>query len=203
MDAINNNKYIFLIVAPSGTGKTEFCKILQEKHKLRSIASYTTRMRRYEGETGHTFVTKEEFDSLPNKVAYTLYDDNEYCATQEQVDNADLYVIDVAGVEYFKRTYKGTKKAIVVKLCASDLTRIIRMLQRGDSLDAVIKRLEVDEVEFADFKYDLSINAERSLKTMVLTFLIKTRLMPLSLLLNKISRRIDRFDDNIQSLMEG
>lgn len=203
MNKIKRDKYIFLIVAPSGTGKTEFCKILQEKHKLRSIASYTTRMRRYEGEIGHTFVTKEEFDALPNKVAYTLYDGNEYCATQEQVDNADLYVIDVAGVEYFKRTYKGFKRPIVVKLDAPEITRTARMMERGDKLHDIIKRLEVDEVEFADFEYDLFINADMPLKVMVLSFLFQTMIVPIGLWLNKISKRIDKFDERVLKLMEG
>ena len=197
------NKYIYLIVAPSGTGKTEFCKILQERYKLRSIASYTTRMRRYEGEIGHTFVTKEEFDALPNKVAYTLYDDNEYCATQEQVDNADLYIIDVAGVEYFFKTYKGNKKPIVVRLWASEITRMFRMTLRGDDMDNVERRLKTDQIEFADFDYDISINAEMSLDAMVVSFFMKTAIMPITIWIEKLNRYIDRFDKYVQAKLEG
>ena len=160
-------------------------------------------MRRYEGETGHTFVTKEEFDALPNKVAYTLYDGNEYCATQEQVDNADLYIIDVAGVEYFLKTYKGEKKPVVVRLWASEFTRMFRMLFRGDSLDAVNKRLDIDREEFADFNYDILINAEVPLRVMVGKFLFWKSLVPVAKVISKINKYIEKFDLYVQAKLVG
>lgn len=163
------SNYIFLIVGPSGTGKTTFTEALCEKG-YKTISSYTTRPARHEGETGHIFVSKEEFDDLENKVAYTLYNGNEYCATQAQVDDADLYVIDPAGIDYFKRTYKGTKKPIVVYLKCPEPVRILRMFIRGDSADAIDARITTDRVEFKDVVYDIKINANQTIELMVREF---------------------------------
>ena len=88
------DKYIVLVVGESGSGKSTICNLLTTRYGLKQVESYTTRPMRYEGESGHTFVNDAEFDALDNMCAYTVFDGYKYGATQEQVDNADLYVID-------------------------------------------------------------------------------------------------------------
>ena len=51
---------IFLIVGCSGSGKTTITEQLEQKYGLKSIQSYTTRPPRYDGETGHIFISNEE-----------------------------------------------------------------------------------------------------------------------------------------------
>ena len=101
---------IFLIIAPSGAGKTTLAGQLEKMYGLQSIQSYTTRPPRYDGETGHIFVSDKEFDELKDMVAYTEFCGHRYCATAEQVENNDLYVIDPKGVEYFRQAYHGNKQ---------------------------------------------------------------------------------------------
>ena len=103
------NKPLFLFVGPSGSGKTAVAEYLESTQGYKSVQSYTTRSPRYENETGHIFVSNDEFDKLQDLVAYTEYNGNKYCATSEQVDEADIYVIDVPGVEVFLKKYKNTK----------------------------------------------------------------------------------------------
>ena len=98
---------IYLIVGKSGTGKTTMVNRLQNLGP--QVQSYTTRPKRSEDETGHIFVTDEEFDKLQNICAYTEYNGYRYAATQEQVDDATFYVIDPEGVWYFVDHYKGEK----------------------------------------------------------------------------------------------
>ena len=50
---------IFLIVGCSGSGKTTITEQLEMKYGLKSIQSYTTRLPRYDGETGHTIISNE------------------------------------------------------------------------------------------------------------------------------------------------
>ena len=50
---------IFLIVGCSGSGKTTITEQLEQKYGLKAIQSYTTRQPRYDGETGHIFVSDE------------------------------------------------------------------------------------------------------------------------------------------------
>ena len=58
---MQKTKGIYLIVGKSGSGKTTLVEALK-KYGYTSIESYTTRPKRFEGETGHTFITEEEFD---------------------------------------------------------------------------------------------------------------------------------------------
>lgn len=152
-------KNIYLIVAPSGAGKTTIADILEKQYGLRSIRSYTTRQPRYEGETGHIFVTDAEFDDLKNIVAYTEFAGCRYCATAQQVDENDLYVIDPKGVEYFRKHYKGDKNVKVIFINSGVSARYERMVARAKSggvshaeaVDSALKRISNDAHEFYDY----------------------------------------------------
>ena len=137
---------LFLLVGPSGCGKTTVTEHLEAKHGETSIRSYTTRSPRYEGEDGHVFISTDEFDKLVNLVAYTKYNGNKYGTTEEQVDNATLYVVDIPGVETLLENYKNTERPIRVFYFDSTVaTRIKRMIDREDSDTAIIGRLLNDE----------------------------------------------------------
>lgn len=103
-------KNIYLIVGQSGSGKTTIVNCLEEKYGLKSIQSYTTRPKRSDDETGHIFISDEEYDKLTNIVANTEFCGYRYCVQAEQIDNNDLYVIDSVGVKTLKVLYKGIKK---------------------------------------------------------------------------------------------
>lgn len=142
---------MILLVGKSGSGKTTIAKNL-EHYGLKQVQSYTTRKPRYDGEDGHTFITMEEYMKLPDKVATTYFDGNYYCATQQQCEDADIYVIDPHGIESFKRNYHGRKKWITVYLDVNPFTRFSRMVKRGDSIFAALKRLRHDHRAFKHFK---------------------------------------------------
>lgn len=139
---------IFLIVGPSGCGKSTIVDELTHKYAYKAIKSYTTRQPRHDGEDGHIFVTDEEFDKLTDIVAYTEYDGHRYCATAEQIDNSDLYIIDPDGVGYFKEKYHGEKTPIVVGISCGSTTRTLRMLSRGDSEKDIDRRIAHDNGKF-------------------------------------------------------
>lgn len=154
-------KHIYLIVGCSGSGKTVIAEMLENKYGLKSIQSYTTRPRRSESETGHIFVTDEEFDNLTDLVAYTQFDKYRYCATAEQVENNDLYIIDPSGVEYFKNSYKGSKKPCIIYIESPIGVRYERMKKRaidnGASCDkaseTALQRIVNDASEFYDYEH--------------------------------------------------
>lgn len=135
---MNKFNSIFLIVGPSGSGKSTICDRLINSHAgLSQIQSYTTRPPRYIGEKGHIFVTDEEFDG------------HRYAATSAQVEENDIYVIDPAGVEYFRENYHGRKHVYVVGIWATEAARKKRMFLRGDPEDAIVRRLESDRAVFS------------------------------------------------------
>lgn len=141
---------ILLLVGPSGSGKTTVANLLSLRNGWRQVASYTTREPRYPGEEGHTFITEEEFRILKNLVAYTEYNGHRYGATAQQIDDCQIYVVDIPGVKSLAQNYKGERDVRVIILDVSEDDRRHRMHDRGDS-DAVIEeRIETDRVAFAN-----------------------------------------------------
>lgn len=139
------NKPLYLFVGRSASGKTSVANEL-EKLGYNQVQSYTTRKPRYESETGHIFVTKEEFDKLGELAAYTFYNGNEYGTTFEQLDECSIYVVDVSGVESLLRKYQNRdRKICIIYFDASVHTRINRMIDRGDCDTAIVCRLTEDE----------------------------------------------------------
>ena len=139
-------KPLYLFVGPSGCGKTTVTGLLETRHNEIAIRSYTTRKPRYKDEDGHIFISDNEFNELKNLVAYTNYNDNKYGTTEEQLDKASLYVVDIPGIETLLENYKNTKRRIRIFYFDSTVTtRIKRMLDRGDSDTAIVGRLYNDE----------------------------------------------------------
>lgn len=158
-------KNIYLIIGKSGIGKTTVSEYLHKKYNFKTVASYTTRPKRYDGEEGHIFVTKEEFDKLP-LLAYTKFNNYEYGATAELIQKADIYVIDIDGLKELTTNLKD-KKCVTIYLKANILQLIFRMFHRGDSLKRVIERIKHDKIAFKEvhrIKFNHYVNANKSLK---------------------------------------
>ena len=151
---------IFLIVGESGSGKTILVSSLEKQKKLKSIQSYTTRKPRYEDEYGHIFVSENEFNLLEGIVGYTEYNGNKYCATSQQVEENDLYVIDIDGVDFFRNAYKGNKNVRVIYIKSDIGTRFDRMVERGEkdglthsqASDIAVERYKNDIIAFQTAK---------------------------------------------------
>lgn len=143
------SKYIYLFVGPSGSGKTTVANALSEKYGWKLVDSYTTRKPRYINEKGHIFVDKAEFDALEDKCAYTFFDGNEYCATSTQVNMADIYIIDPAGIEYFAKHYTGHKLPYIIYFDVTPEVAIERMQKRGDNDGKIFQRVNNDKQSFS------------------------------------------------------
>lgn len=135
---------LYLIVAPSGAGKTTLADMLEKWRCLTQVQSYTTRKPRYSYEKGHTFISDEEFDALEDIVAFTNYNGHRYCATAKQLDRSDVYVVDIPGVESLLKQYGTDRKIIIFYLSASVHTKITRMKMRGDSDSKILERIHND-----------------------------------------------------------
>lgn len=157
---MNLDNYIFCLLGKSGSGKTTIANKLFEQYGYTQIASYTTRPPRTDHDTDHVFVSQKEYDNLPNKVAFTHFNNYDYCATQEQVDNANLYVIDPFGLAQLKRLYTGHKKIISIYIDVPMETCLDRMRKRGDNEDKIWERLRHDDDVFKGIlgKCDYAIN---------------------------------------------
>lgn len=152
-------KYIYLLIGESGSGKTTIANRLVKEKGLKQLWSYTTRPPRCEGEPGHIFV--KDFDPRVKCVAYTKFDGNHYWATQEQIEENDIYVVDPDGLLYFMLRYDGDKLPIVFFIDTTVRTRRRRMRLRGDSREMIRNRLRHDKVAFAAFRDSFRLSTER------------------------------------------
>ena len=139
------NDTLYLLVGKSASGKTTVANFLEKKHGFRQVNSYTTRPPRYEGEIGHIFINEEDFNELGELVAYTEYNGHKYGTTAEQLDQCQIYVVDVPGVKTLLERYKANRQIIILYFGSNICTRIHRMIDRGDSDMAIISRLLQDE----------------------------------------------------------
>lgn len=139
-----NNRPLYLFVAKSASGKTTVANILEEKYGYKQVQSYTTRPPRYDGEVGHTFVSEQEFYNLGELAAYTEYNGYRYGTTVKQLEECDIYVIDVPGVETLLKKNIG-RPIVIIYFSTTVCTRILRMVDRNDSDSAIIARLLQDE----------------------------------------------------------
>ena len=143
-------KPLILLIGKSGSGKSTVAKHLSHIYGLRVLESYTTRPRREPNEEGHIFVTKEEYTTLQNKVAETYFDDNYYCATKEQIDNADIYIIDPDGYFTLQKNYKSDRRIIPIYLKVSSIKCYHRMIARGDTEEQASTRIKHDRARFGE-----------------------------------------------------
>lgn len=141
-------KNLYCIVGPSGSGKTTLVEALQKEYGYRVIESYTTRPPRHDGETGHIFVSPDEFKELKDVYAYNQYDGYEYGITAKQLEENDLYIVEPSGVEDLLKRYRGHKGIKVIGLKPDIEVLIERMKLRGDSDDKIINRLIEDADTF-------------------------------------------------------
>ena len=139
------NKPLFLFVGKSASGKTTTANQLEAKRGYKQVQSYTTRPPRFDNEIGHIFITDEEFDNLGKLAAYTEYNGNRYGVTAQIIDESNIYVIDIPGVETLLKNYKTDRKIIAFYFDASVRTRIDRMLDRHDADMAIVSRIYNDE----------------------------------------------------------
>lgn len=145
---------VILLIGESGSGKNTVQDNLEKLYGCVPLLSYTTRPKRTPDENTHTFVTMEEFEQIVKNekvVAFTNFDNNLYCATDKQLEQSDVYIIDVKGLQNLLDL--KFEKAIdipfvTVYLQVPEEERIKRMKKRGDSKQAIKQRIEHDRIAF-------------------------------------------------------
>lgn len=106
LGAQESRKTIFLVCGMSGAGKDSLVKTACDELGLTQVKSYTTRPRRKGEKDTHIFIDEKDFDTCMTEgkgiVAFTKIGKYIYFATQQQLHDADFYVIDPNGIKTMK-----------------------------------------------------------------------------------------------------
>lgn len=130
---------IYLIAGRIGAGKDYLVAKLIELSKqmngtpLKQVKSYATRPRRTPDEDTHIFISAEEAAEYKDKmVAYTKIGDYEYFATDAQVQESDMYIIDPKGIEELIKNMPETEFQIVYVRANEDMNRKINAVKHAE-----------------------------------------------------------------------
>ncbi len=157
---------LYLICGKSGSGKTYAVEKLYDECGYDILCSYTTRNKRHKNDTDHIYADVSMYYHMKaeNQIAAeTLYDHHLYWATIDQVNQSDLYVIDVAGIKSLQQLQLDRPLVVIYLDCPEEL-RMKRMRLRGDTTKDINKRIEEDATAFdgvedlADFIIDVENN---------------------------------------------
>ena len=146
---------MILLVGASASGKTEVAKDLYRLFGIKKAVTHTSRPPRPGEKDGvdYHFVDKETFlklDSEGKMVENTFYNGNHYGCSKAELADDKCVILDPNGLKTFQAL--NDPRLVSFYLEASEETRRVRMLGRGDPLPSVEKRLETDRVAFSDEK---------------------------------------------------
>lgn len=103
------------------------------------------------GKTSICNMLKEKYN-----ITFDKYD---ISITAEQVEDNDLYIIDPKGIDFFMKSYKGSKTPKVIFISSNMTTRYERMKSRAEengitfteAVNSSLSRITNDVIEFYDY----------------------------------------------------
>ncbi|HCW03688.1 MAG TPA: guanylate kinase [Clostridium sp.] len=144
--------HIIGLIGKSGSGKTTILQHFRDKG-FNVIESYTDRPKRFEGETGHVFISRDEIEHYKDEmIAYTFFDNHHYFAVRSQYRGKGItfYTIDPVGVIELERLVTDAKLTFIyieVDECVRKERILNRHLKGNINIDdACLKKAE-EEVE--------------------------------------------------------
>ena len=145
----------FLIVGRTGRGKDFLVKKLQDRG-FTSVKSYTTRKPRTPDEDTHIFIQPEEAGNFTDRVTEAKIGNVEYFATREQVNNADVYVINPNAIETLAKNMPETAFCIIHITADDEKAKekaIGRAADKDEEAGIFDKRYADEDEEFTAFEH--------------------------------------------------
>ena len=162
---MQNEHVVILVVGKTGSGKSSLIKKLCERTRAKELCSYTTRPKRSETDTDHTFVTVNEYFRAKENGEVAIDTEiagNYYYATIEQLYEADIYTINPKAHEKLLAMNLPDIRFVTVYISCPDAIREQRIIKRGDDKHKYRTRDFSERQEFRKFvtdeKWDYAIN---------------------------------------------
>ena len=152
---IRNNFKRIILVGKGASGKDHARQFLSDCMGFKYGVSYTTRPPR-ENETDgqdYNFLSKEQFQEMVDNdkwFEYVPFNGWYYGTTKDQFyGDCSLFIMTPTGLSHLSE--EDRSESFVIYFDISEGIRRTRMLQRKGNADSVERRLEADEVDFANF----------------------------------------------------
>ena len=195
MQERKNRGSLFIVSAPSGTGKTTLCrKLVSSLPDLKFSVSYTTRQPRPRevNNRDYTFISRNQFMSMVDKKEFIEWAEihGELYGTskkrlEELIDSGINVILDIdtqGAMQLKKKTGEGTY--IFVLPPSIEVLRKRLEKRMTDSKNEMEKRIKRAAVEIKSYrKYDYVIinntlkNALKELKAIIISHKVKTEMI--------------------------
>ena len=160
---------MIILTGESGCGKSTTERLLCEKYGYSRAISHTSRSPR-KGEVNgvdYIYVSRDEMMRLYDSgelIEYVNYNDNFYGLHKDNIKNDVIVVVEPNGLKQIKKIDGIDVTAIYLHTSEED--RKERMINRGDKMPDILKRLENDKTAFAGVTeladYTLNISKDMS-----------------------------------------
>lgn len=148
------SKPLICLIGKSGSGKNYIANKLERKGFV-SVKSYTTRPMRHDDPNDintHTFISPDRVSEYKDDIVVdTYFNGAYYFATRQQLNEADIYILDKVGLVNLYRNYHDRDILAFYIDCDSSICAE-RMSKRGDSDEAIMSRLQHDVEAFKGAK---------------------------------------------------
>ncbi len=142
---------MIILTGPSASGKTEIAKILFLKYGIKKVITHTTRPIRSSetADVDYHFVSERQFLDLQGTqyfVETTLYNTFHYGTSYAELGDNKVLIVDPNGLKAFIAL--KNPRFVTFYIDASEITRINRMIIRGQDFDFAKQRIAFDRQSF-------------------------------------------------------
>jgi guanylate kinase len=143
---------MIILTGPSASGKTEIAKILGIKYNIKKVITHPTRPMRVNEKpcVDYDFVDETTFVQLQTQHAFvetTLYNNHHYGTSYAEIGPHKVLIVDPQGLAAFLKIKDPSFVTFFIQ--ASEVTRINRMIMRGQDLNFAKQRIAFDHTSFS------------------------------------------------------
>ena len=142
---------MLVIVGSSASGKTKIVQELIKKYHMEKLVTYTTRPKRVgevDGKDYH-FISNDDFQKKIEEnffIEYVKYNNNYYGTSFSDLSPNKVVILEPTGLKHYLKVARNIVTIVFLKTSLEVLR--IRMLNRGDAYEDVMRRLENDQKVF-------------------------------------------------------